>query len=165
MDYIKITHYGENETVVDLTYPLYFDTEVYYGRYLFTHGKNKTPLFLEKPMTSEAEEFQSTGHSITSLAYNGTTEVKIYQKISTFIIRAFFNESVSNKIIKLGYLKNNTHASKSKITQLEKELKNIPNEYLVIADDFYLELRSILLLNIEEIGKIRDGYFKQLLSE
>jgi len=161
MNNIKITHYGENETVVDLTYSLYFDTVVNYATCVFTHQKNKLPLFLEKDPISEVEEFKLKGHT---QGFDETTEEKIYQKISTFIIRAFFYESISNRIIDLEHFKNITRSSTSKIKQLENEFKNIPAEYLFIANDFSYRLDSILFLSVEELSKTRGVISKQLWS-
>ena len=158
MKYVKYDQYAENERSITLSYPLDY-TEINYGTYLFTHGEKNKDLFLELHIPS-----QKTSDKLEPFeGYSDTTEKEIYQKIATFIIKAFFYRSLTNKIFS-HLFKIFENPSKSSTTQFNKELRIIPKEYLKIADDFLNELNSILELNVAELGKIKNVYSDQLLS-
>lgn len=178
MEHVKISYYRHNETGVELSYPLSVGAKIRYGEYLFTHKpisktskiidgkkvnvftinpKNITDEFLEIHLPSQKNENNKIGDVANQ--FTETTEKEIYQKISTFIIKAFFYESITNRIQRMYW-----NTSKGKKIRFKKEFKSIPKEYLTIAEDFLNELNSILELNVIELGKIKKIYSDQLLS-
>jgi len=180
MKYVKIGYGRFNELGVSLSYTLDFDTEIHYGEYRFAHktiatrteemdgktvkvsvinSKNITDEFLEihlpsQKMKMDISQFQQ---------FVPTTEKEIYQKIATFIIRAFFYKSITNKTNSYEQTTENK-ASRGKTMQFKKEFKTIPKEYLWIVDDFHQELVNILMLNMNKLQKTRKVYFDQLLA-
>jgi len=175
MKYVKITLYRYNEIGVKLSYPLNFDTELHYGEYLFTHKKIgsrtqkmygqtvKVAVINSKTITDQFLEIHLPSQKIemnkltTDQQYIHTTEKEIYQKIATFIIKAFFYQSITNKIISYERAQNNK-LSRGKTMKFKTEFKSIPEEYLWIVNDFHNELDNILMLNTIELAKTRRVY-------
>ena len=181
MKYVKISHNGSNETGVTLSYPLGLYTDLHYGVYIFIHKitsettkiirgkkiitkgfkevKNVTDWFVEIHLP-----FQKIDKKIIPFQeYVHTTEKEIYQKIATFIIKAFFYKSITNKIYFYEFEQINK-PSRGKTIQFKTEFKNMPKEYLWIVNDFHHELSDILMLNTIELDKIRKVYFDELLA-
>jgi len=124
------------------------------------NSKNITDEFHEIHLPSQKMESNKIIHS---QKYNETTEKEIYQKIATFIIRAFFYKSITNKINSYERAQNKKPLG-GKTMQFKTEFKTMPKEYLWITNDFQQELDSILILNMIELQKTKRVYFDQLLN-
>ena len=124
MKYVKISHDGSNLTNVTLSYPLGLDTDLHYGKYEFIHKitSEKTKIIKGKKIITKGFKevknvtdwfveihlpFQKIDKKIIPFQeYVHTTEKEIYQKIATFIIKAFFYKSITNKIYFYEFVEN-----------------------------------------------------------
>jgi len=160
VDSVKIKHFGDHGTSIDLTYLSLLDSVIHIGTHHFSQDQKGKPLFTEKYLPTKNLE---KDEEILLEDYDQTTELEIYQKISTFIIKALFYEYVSGQIIVLKFYKHPS-TSPRKIKQLEEKFNNIPDEHLWIASDFHRDLRNILFLNIKEAEQVARVYYDHLLA-